>query len=266
VPAFGLGTWRLGDDRARHKEEIATLQLGLEIGATLIDTAEMYGDGRSEELIGEAVRGKRDKVYLVSKVLPQHASRAGVLSACERSEKRLKTDFLDLYLLHWPGQLPVSETVAGFVQLKQEGKIRNFGVSNFDQKEMHELWKVPDGNAVVTNQILYNLTRRNVEWDLLPWLRQRRIPIMAYSPLEQARLLDNGDLVRFAARCGITPAQVALAWLLAKDDVIVIPKTGSRERLKENFQAVAQTLNREQLSELDKIFPPPTGPRGLEML
>jgi aldehyde reductase len=266
VPAFGLGSWNIGDDRAARAEEIATLRLGLDLGARLIDTAEMYGDGRSEELIAEAIAGRRDEVFLVSKVYPHNASAKGAIAACERSLKRLKTDRIDLYLLHWRGNVPLAETLQAFMRLQQAGKIRHFGVSNLDLGDMRELWRLPGGGAVATNQLLYNLTRRGIEWDLLPWLRERRVPLMAYSPLEQARLSGNRKLIGFAERHGMTPAQAALAWLLARDDVIVIPKTGRRERLKENLGALAHALTAAQLAELDRLFPPPAGASPLEML
>jgi diketogulonate reductase-like aldo/keto reductase len=266
VPAFGQGTWNMGDDRATRAEEIATLRLGLDLGATLIDTAEMYGDGRSEELIGEAIAGRRDEAFLVSKVYPQNATAKGAPAACERSLKRLKTDRIDLYLLHWSGSVPIAETMQAFMRLKEAGKIRNYGVSNLDLKEMQALAKVPGGAAVAANQLLYNLTRRGIEWDLLPWLRERRVPVMAYSPIEQAKLARNNKLADFAARHGMTPAQAALAWLLSHDDVIVIPKTGRRERLKENLGALNHALTEIQLAELDRLFPHPTGARPLEML
>ena len=266
VPAFGLGTWHLGDDRATRKEEIATLRLGLDLGVTLIDTAEMYGEGRSEELIGEAIEGRRNEIFLVSKVSPHNASRKGAVAACERSLARLRTDRIDLYLLHWRGNVPFAETIEAFVALQKAGKIHHFGVSNLDLADMQELWSVPDGPAVATNQLLYNLSRRGIEWDLLPGLRERRIPVMAYSPIEQARLTSNPKLVDFARRHGMTPAQAGLAWLLAHDDVVVIPKTGRRDRLKENIGALDHRLTQTQLAELDRLFPPPTGPRSLEML
>ena len=266
VPAFGLGTWHLGDDRATRKEEIATLRLGLDLGVTLIDTAEMYGEGRSEELIAEAIEGRRDEIFLVSKVSPHNASRKGTVAACERSLARLRTDRIDLYLLHWRGNVPLAETIEAFVALQKAGKIHHFGVSNLDLADMQELWSVPGGPAVATNQLLYNLSRRGIEWDLLPGLRERRIPVMAYSPIEQAQLTSNPKLVDFARRHGMTPAQAGLAWLLAHDDVIVIPKTGRRDRLKENIGALDQRLTQTQLAELDRLFPPPTGPRSLEML
>ncbi len=262
VPAFGLGTWNIGDTPSQRAEEIATLRAGLDAGATLIDTAEMYGDGRSEELVGEAIAGRRDEVFLVTKVYPHNASRKGVPAACERSLKRLKTDRIDLYLLHWRGNVPLAETIEAFVALQKAGKIRHFGVSNLDLSDMQEWWKVAGGQTVAANQLLYNLGRRGIEFDLLPWLQQRNIATMAYSPIEQARLLRDPRLVKFAQSRGIAPAQAALAWLLQKDGVIVIPKTGHRERLKENLGA----LEVEGLEELDRLFPPPTGPQPLDML
>ncbi|MBU9579517.1 aldo/keto reductase [Ralstonia mannitolilytica] len=266
VPALGMGTWNMGDRPAARAEEIATLRLGLDLGLRLIDTAEMYGEGLSETLIGEAIAGRRDEVFLVSKVYPHNATRRGIAAACERSLQRLGTDRLDLYLLHWRGSVPLEETVHGLQALQREGKIRHYGVSNLDLSDMEELWEVPGGDAVAVNQLLYNLSRRGIEWDLLPWLRQRRVPVMAYSPIEQARLLRHPKLVGFARECGMTPAQVALAWLLAGDDIIAIPKTGHRRRLKENVGALSHTLTAEQLAALDDIFPPPKGPRALEML
>ena len=266
VSALGMGTWHLGESRATRAEEIATLRLGLDLGSTLVDTAEMYGEGRSEELVAEAIEGRRDQVFLVSKVSPHNASRKGAVAACERSLARLRTDRIDLYLLHWRGNVPFAETLEAFVALQKAGKIHHFGVSNLDLADMQELESVPVGPAVTTNQLLYNLARRGIEWDLHPWLRERRIPIMAYSPIEQAKLTLNPKLVDFAWRHGMTPAQAGLAWLLAQDDVIVIPKTGHRDRLKENIGALDHRLKQAQLAELDRLFPPPTGPSLLEML
>lgn len=266
VPALGMGTWNIGDDRATRAEEIATLRLGLDLGLRLIDTAEMYGEGRSESLIGEAIAGRRDEVFLVSKVYPHNASRRGIAAACERSLRRLGTDRLDLYLLHWRGDVPFEETLEGLQALQREGKIRQYGVSNLDLADMEEWWDAPGGDQTAVNQLLYNLSRRGIEWELLPWLRERRVPVMAYSPIEQARLVRHPKLVGFAKACGMTPAQVALAWLLANDDIIAIPKTGHRDRLRENIGALSHTLTAEQLATLDSIFPPPKGPRALEML
>ncbi|MCA7083940.1 aldo/keto reductase [Cupriavidus sp. DB3] len=266
VPALGMGTWNIGDDPARRAEEIATLRLGLDLGLRLIDTAEMYGEGLSEELVGEAIAGRRDEVFLVTKVYPHNAGRRDAVAACERSLRRLGTDRIDLYLLHWRGGVPLAETIEAFLALQQAGKIRHFGVSNLDLDDMRELWKVPGGDRVQTNQLLYNLGRRGIEWDLLPWLRERGVPVMAYSPIEQARLLRHAGLKKFAARHGIAPAQAALAWLLARDGVIAIPKTGRRDALRENAAAVSIALDAAQLAELDALFPPPRGPRPLEML
>ncbi len=261
-----MGTWHFGDHPADRKAEIATLRLGLDLGARLIDTAEMYGNGRAEELVGKAVAGRRDQAFLVSKVLPSNASRTGTLAACDRSLQRLKTDRLDLYLLHWPGGVPFSETLQAFMELQRAGKIRYYGVSNLDLSQMKEVWSVPGGKQVQTNQLLYNLSRRAIEWDLLPWLRRRRVPVMAYSPLEQARLLDNPKLKAFSKRHRRTPVQVALGWLIAAGDVIVIPKTSRPERLKENLAALEKPLSRDEISELDQAFPPPSAPQSLQML
>lgn len=266
VPAFGMGTWYMGDDPARRAQEVAALRSGLDLGASLIDTAEMYADGKAEELVGEAIRARRDEVFLVSKVYPHNATRRGTASACERSLRRLNTDRIDLYLLHWRGGVPLDETMQALEALQSAGKIRHYGVSNLDLGDMQALWAIPGGRGVQTDQLLYNLTRRGIEWDLLPWLRERHIPVMAYSPLEQARLMRNLKLAKFAASCGMTAAQAALAWLLRNDDVIVVPKSSSETRLKENLGALRVTLTREQLDELDRIFPPPGGARPLEML
>lgn len=266
VPAFGQGTWRLGENPATRAEEIATLRLGLDLGATLIDTAEMYGEGQAEELISEAIEGRRDEVFLVSKVYPHNASRQGAVAACERSLRRLRTDRIDLYLLHWRGNVLLAETMEAFMALQQAGQIRHYGMSNLDLADMQELWSVPGGPAIATDQSLYNLGRRGIEWDRLPWLRERGVPVMAYSPIEQAKLVRNPKLADFAQRHDMTPAQAALAWLLANDDILVIPKTGRRERLKENLGALDHRLTKAQLAELDRLFPPPTGPRPLEML
>ncbi len=266
VSALGQGTWYMGQNQADRAEEIATLGLGLDLGVTLIDTAEMYGEGKAEELIGEATAGRRDEAFLVSKVYPHNATRKGTVAACERSLKRLRTDRIDLYLLHWRGSVPFAETMEALGTLRKAGKVRHYGVSNLDLEDMQELWSVPGGNAVATNQLLYNLTRRGIEWDLLPWLRARRIPVMAYSPIEQARLVRNPKLAGFARRHGMTAAQAALAWLLANDDIIAIPKTGKRERLKENVGALDHPLTKEQLAEIDELFAPPQGPVPLQLL
>ena len=262
----GWGQDYLGENPATRAEELATLKLGLDAGATLIDTAEMYGDGLAEELVGEAIEGRRDEVFLVTKVLPQNASRLRMPVSCEHSLRRLGTDHIDLYLLHWRGRVPLAETMEVFLTLREAGKIRYFGVSNLDLADMRELWRVPGGPDVATDQLLYNLAQRGIEWDLLPWLRQHGIPVMAYAPMGHADLLYNPKLVRFAQRNGMTPVQVALAWLLAKDDIITIPKTSHPDRLEEDLGALEHPLTEEQLAELDRLFPPPSGPRPLEVL
>ena len=266
VAALGQGTWNMGDDPAARAEELDTLRTGLDLGLTLIDSAEMYGDGRSEELVGEALAGRRDEAFIVSKVLPHKATRHGAIAACERSLKRLKTDRIDLYLLHWRGKVPLDDTFAAFDELRRAGKIRHFGISNLDLADMKAVWKIDAGRQVAANQLLYNLTRRGIEWGLLPWLAERNVPVMAYSPIEQAKLLRVPRLVEFARRHSLTPAQVALAWLLAREGVIAIPKTSHRQRVEENAAAREVVLDAAQLAELDDLFAPPAGPTPLEML
>ncbi|MGE0258679.1 MAG: aldo/keto reductase, partial [Alphaproteobacteria bacterium] len=237
VPGFGLGTWHMGEDRRRAADETASVRLGIELGMTLIDTAEMYGNGRAEEIVADAAKGHRDRLFIVSKVLPYNASRNGVVEACERSLKRLKTDRIDLYLLHWRGSVPLADTLAGFERLRRDGKIRHHGVSNFNTEDMREWAGLAGGETVAANQILYNLSRRGPEWELIPWCRERGIAIMAYSPLEQGRMLDNRGLREVASRRGATPAQVALAWLLRQDGMIVIPKATKLDHVRENRAA-----------------------------
>lgn len=266
VAALGQGTWHVGDHPERRKEEIATIRRGIDLGLTLVDTAEMYGDGRSEDLVGEAIAGRRDEVFLVSKVYPHHASRAAMRGACEASLRRLRVDTLDLYLLHWAGTVPLAETVEAFEALRAAGKIQHWGVSNLDFDLTRKLWRTPGGTAMQVNQLLYHPGERGIEWDLLPWLREHAIPVMAYSPFDQGLLLRKRALVDFAKTHGMTPAQAALGWLLAQDGVIAIPKTVHRERLEENAGALAHPLSREQLDELDRLFAPPQGPVPLAML
>ena len=266
VPALGQGTWNMGENRTARAEELSALQLGLDLGLTLIDTAEMYGEGQAEELVGEALDGRREAAFIVSKVYPHNASRRGTVTACERSLKRLRTDRIDLYLLHWRGNIALDETMQALQSLQQAGKIRHYGVSNLDLADMRELWTTGAGGGVQTNQLLYNLGRRGIEWDLLPWLRQHHLPVMAYSPIEQGRLLRNSGLAAFAKRNGISAAQAALAWLLDSKDVIAIPKTGKRERVRENHGALAIEFDAAQRAELDRLFPPPQGATALEML
>jgi len=266
VAALGQGTWHMGESRASAAEEVRALQTGIDLGMTLIDTAEMYADGGSETVVGEAARGRRDEVFLVSKVLPSNASRKGTVAACEASLKRLGTDRIDLYLLHWRGRFPLAETVAAFEELKAAGKIGAWGVSNFDVDDMEELMSVPGGENVATNQVLYNLARRGIEFDLLPWSEQRGIPAMAYSPLDEGRLLRHPALARIAAARGASAAQVALAFLLSRDNVVAIPKSGSPARVQENRNAADLELTAEDLAALDAAFPPPARKRPLEMI
>ena len=263
VPVLGQGTWRMGENSAKRSSEIRAIQLGIDLGLTLIDTAEMYGGGESEELVGEAIAGKREELFLVSKVYPYNATRMGVLAACERSLRRLKTDRLDLYLLHWRGSVPLVETMQGFKSLKEAGKIRDYGVSNFDVEDMEEAMSHVGGAELATNQVLYNLMRRGIEWDLLPWCRQRGIPIMAYSPIEQGRL--STKLEPLAARRGVSPAQIALAWLLRQGDVIAIPKASDPRHVRDNRAALDLNLADNEMGELDRLFPPPRAKKTLEI-
>jgi len=266
IPVLGQGTWGMAEDARRRALELEALRVGLDLGMTLIDTAEMYGDGAAEELVAEAIAGRRDQVFLVSKVLPDHATRRGTVAACERSLRRLGTDRLDLYLLHWRCDPPLEETLGAFAALVRAGKIRHWGVSNFDAADLTEITSLPAGAAVATDQVLYNLTRRGIEYDLLPWCRLRRLPIMAYSPIEQGRMLRHRALQTVAGRHGATPAQVALAWLLRQDDLIAIPKAGAPAHVRENRAAHELRLTTQDLAALDRAFPPPAGPRPLEML
>lgn len=266
VPALGLGTWRLGEDARSQDEEIGAVRAAIDLGMTVIDTAEMYGDGASERLVGEAIAGRRDDVFLVSKVLPEHASREQTVASCGKSLERLGTDHLDLYLLHWRERTPLRETVAAFSQLQAEGKIRQWGVSNFELADMEELLAVPGGLAVSCNQVLYNLSRRGIEFDLLPWCRERGIAIMAYSPIEQARLLRRRVVKQLAVRHGATPAQVCLAWVLRQPGVIAIPKAGSVKHVREDQLSLSLKLRDDDYAELDDAFPPPSESQPLEML
>jgi len=266
APQLGLGTWRMGESGRKRKDEVAALKLGLDLGLTLIDTAEMYGNGGAEEVVAEAVRGRRDECFIVSKVLPENSTKAGTIAACERSLKRLNTDRIDLYLLHWRGSPKLEETLAGFEALAASGAIRFFGVSNFDVEDKEELFRLPGGASCASNQVLYNLRRRGIEASLLPWCRERAIPIMAYSPFEQGRILRNRVLTAVAIRHRATPAQIALAWVLRQSDMMVIPKAATEAHMRENRAALDIALTEEDLAELDEAFPPPKGPRPLELL
>jgi diketogulonate reductase-like aldo/keto reductase len=256
----------MGEHARKRKDEVAALREGLDLGLTLIDTAEMYADGEAEAVVGEAIRGRRGEVFLVSKVLPGNASRKGTLAACERSLQRLGTDRIDLYLLHWRASVPLAETLEAFETLQRAGKIRHWGVSNFDSDDMAQLVRLTGGAGVATNQVLYNLTRRGIEYDLLPWSRTHAIPIMAYSPIEQGRLLTHPELKRIARTHAATPAQVALAWVLRGPGVMAIPKAGTVAHVRENRAALDLRLTAEDLASLDRAFPPPDGPQPLEML
>jgi diketogulonate reductase-like aldo/keto reductase len=266
IPALGQGTWGWAEDASRREDELAALRLGLDLGMTLVDTAEMYADGAAEELVGEGISGRRDEAFLVSKVLPSNATRRGTIEACERSLGRLGTDRLDLYLLHWRGGVPLEETLEAFDELTSDGKIQHWGVSNFDASDMEELENLSGGSSVQTDQVLYNLTRRGVEYDLLPWCRERGIPMMAYAPIEQGRMLGDETIQNVADRHHATPAQIALAWLLRQDRLNVIPRAGTEEHVRENRAALDLELTEEDLTELDDAFPPPTGKRPLEIL
>ena len=266
IPKLGQGTWEMGEQPARRAAEIAAIRAGVELGMTLVDTAEMYGDGATESLLGEALGGLRERVFLVSKVYPHNASRRGVQTACEKSLKRLKTDHLDLYLLHWRGSVPLEETVAGFEALRQAGKIRHWGVSNFDTDDMDELMTVPGGDACATNQILYNVARRGPEYDLLSWLAAHDMPAMAYSPVDHARLPKRSALDDIADARGVSVFQVALAWVLQQPGVFAIPKAGSVEHVRDNQRALELRLDAGECAAIDAYFKPPRSKRPLEML
>jgi diketogulonate reductase-like aldo/keto reductase len=273
VPILGQGTWRMGEKTSQKQAEIDALKLGLDLGMTLIDTAEMYGEGGAEKVVAEAIPGRRNEVYLVSKFYPYNASYQGVIKACDRSLSRLKTDYLDLYLLHWRGSIPLSETLKGLQHLKQAGKILDYGVSNFDTDDMEEALSLSVGDAIAqrghspiaTNQVLYNLMRRGIEWDLLPWCKERNIPIMAYSPVEQRACVNHPQLAAIALQHDATPTQIALNWLLRQDNIISIPKATNLKHVKENRAALDITLTEEDLKEIERIFPPPDRKQTLAM-
>ena len=271
IPVLGQGTWRMGEDPRQRQSEIAALRLGLDLGMTLIDTAEMYGEGAAEEVVGEAIAGRRDEVFLVTKVYPHNATRRGAVEACERSLRRLKTDYIDLYLLHWRGQVPLSETLEAFELLKVTGNVRDYGVSNFDVDDMEEAFGLPGGDEIATDQVLYNLVHRGIEWDMLSGCRARRIPIMAYSPVghnrdEQKLMFGHATINSIASQHNATPAQVALAWLLRYPDIVAIPKASRPEHIQENRAAHDIKLTQRELHELDQAFPPPDHKVPLEML
>ena len=266
VPALGQGTWYMGDDPRRRAAEVAALQTGMDLGMTLVDTAEMYGDGAAERLVGEAIRGRRDQLFIVSKVLPHHASRRGTVAACEASLKRLGTDRIDLYLLHWRGGLPLEATLAGFEELVYSGKIGAWGVSNFDTDDLEELAAADGGGAVAANQVLYNLSRRGIEFDLLPHCAAHGVPLMAYSPIEQGRLLRHPALKEVAVRHDAAAAAVALAWVMRREGVIAIPKASSAAHVRQNHAALEIVLTAHDIADLDRAFAPPTSKKPLEMI
>lgn len=268
VPRLGLGAWQIGESRGKRVEELLALHVGIDSGMVLIDTAEMYGNGRSEELVAAAVAGRREHVYLVSKVLPDNASRRGTIAACERSLKRLRTDYLDMYLLHWQGSVPLEETLEAFTTLRDRGSIRHYGVSNFDRGDLEEAQALEGAAGIATNQVLYNLEQRGVEWDLRPWCREHGVPLMAYSPLgsDSPRLRTHPQLKAMAARLGVTAARIALAWLLRQPDVVVIPKASSEAHVRDNHAALTLELTAGDLAELDRVFPPPKRAAPLAMI
>ena len=266
VCQLGQGTWNMGDDPSAKSEEIKTLRTGIDLGMRLIDTAEMYGNGRSELLVGEAIENIREDVVLVSKVLPSNASSEGVVKACENSLKRLKTDYLDLYLLHWEGRYPLEETIDAFEKLKKSGKIKHWGVSNFDTDLMESLFDNQNGNLCATDQVLYNLSRRGPEFDLLPWCKKHNLPVMAYSPIEQSRLLSNEILARIAEKHNASASQIALGWILQNQHIIPIPKASTVEHVKDNFRSLEVQFTEEDNQMLDKVFPAPKRKVSLEMI
>ena len=268
VSRLGQGAWQIGDDRSSRAAEHAALRAGLELGMNLIDTAEMYGNGRSEQLVADVITGQRDHVYLVSKVLPENATREGAVEACEESLKRLKTDYIDLYLLHWRGSVPFEETLEAFTLLRERGSIRHYGVSNFDVGDLEEASALEGSTDIATNQVLYNLEHRGVEWALLPWCRERTIPLMAYSPLgsDSRRLRTHPVLKAMAARLGASTARIALAWLLRQPDVVVIPKASSEAHVRDNHAALELEISADELEKLDRSFPPPQRPTPLAMI
>ncbi len=263
VPALGLGTWRMGEDARAFETEVAALKAGLDRGLTLVDTAEMYGEGGAEEVVGAALAGRRDEAFVVSKVYPHNASREGVVAACERSLGRLKTDAIDLYLLHWPGSVPLEETIAGFERLKSDGKIRQWGVSNFDSQGMAAVLALCGEGACATDQVLYHPDARGIEWDLLPDLQDRGIPIMAYSPLGEGLVLDNPALARVGAKHGVGAAAACLAWVMRHPGMIAIPKAANLAHLQENVAATEVILDADDLAAIDAAFAPPSGPTPL---
>ena len=265
IPILGQGTWRMGEQASQKQAEINALKLGIDLGMTLIDTAEMYGEGGAEKIIAEAITGCREKIFLVSKFYPYNASYDGVIAACNRSLSRLKTDYLDLYLLHWRGSIPLLETLKGLQHLKQAGKILDYGVSNFDTDDMAEAESLAGGKEIATNQVLYNLKRRGIEWDLLPWCKERDLPIMAYSPVEQRAFVRDSRLKAIATKYNASTTQIALSWLLHQDNIISIPKATNPQHIRENRAALDLKMTTEDLQQIDLTFKPPSRKMSLAM-
>lgn len=266
VPVLGIGTWGMGEHTGNAARETAAIQMALDHGMSVVDTAEMYGNGAAEELVGRALATRRDEAFLVTKVLPHHATLQGTIAACEGSLRRLGTDNIDLYLLHWQGTVPLPETLEAFEYLQRAGKIRHWGVSNLDVADLEGLMRLPGGQTVATDQVLYNLSRRGIEFDLLPWCMERGIPVMAYSPLEQGGVLDDPVLVRIAGEHNVSPAQIALAWVLRQPLVMAIPKASSPRHVRECRNALDVRLTPRDLADLDRAHPPPTHKRALEVI
>ena len=267
VPALGQGTWNMGETKRARSDEVAALRLGIDLGMTLIDTAEMYGEGGAEEVVADAIDGQRERVFVVTKVYPHHASPTKLPKACERSLKRLRIDAIDLYLLHWRGSVPLAETVEAFEKLRVAGKIRHWGVSNFDVEDMKELLAIGNGSACAANQVLYHVGERAIESDILPWSQKNKMPIMAYSPVGHGRgLLENPTLKKIAKRHDATPAQIALAWVLREPDVIAIPKASSEKHVRDNAKSIQIKLTNEDFAEIDREFPAPRSKQPLPIL
>ena len=266
MPHLGMGTWHMGESAAQRSAEVAALRAGIELGMRLIDTAEMYGDGRAEELVGEAIKGRREDVFLVTKFYPQHASRKELVTACDRSLERLGVDGIDLYLLHWRGRVPLEETVEGLERLVETGKVERWGVSNFDVPDMEELIAIAGGANVFANQVLYNPARRGIEYDLLPWCEKHGVDVMAYSPLDEGALAADRRLATIGARLGVSASQLALAWVLRQERVCAIPKAGRIEHVRANAKARELAIDDETLREIDRIFPPPARKQRLEII
>lgn len=267
MPILGQGTWQMAMDETQKSQEIAAIRTGLDLGMTLIDTAEIYGDGKAEELVAEAIAGRRKEVIIVSKVMPENATKKGTIEACERSLKRLQTEYMDVYLLHWRGALPLEQTLEAFQILKKAGKILDYGVSNFDVSDMEEALSLQGGNQIVTNQVLYNVHARNIEWDLIPWSQEHKIPIMAYTPFGQdAKLIKHPTMISIASRHNATPAQILLTWILRQKNMVVIPKASSSEHVVQNRAALEIKLTVEDLNEIDRSFPPPKKKKALEVI